>query len=201
MAQQKELRQMRRAELIEIIYALKQREKTLTAENAELQEALNERTLHISQAGTIAEAALGLNQVFDAAQAAADQYLHSIQAMQADTKRACADAIAQADRVRDAAQAEADECLAAAHREAQAVLDAAERRSAQLNAEAEAALTRARRQSEAILAEAKRRRAETAAHTAPHQNTPYQQKYNERPRESSRGFHPLEDFLAQEGIG
>ena len=49
------------------------------AERAE--EKLRKRMLLLSEAGSIAEAALRLNGVFEAAQAAADQYLDSVRAM------------------------------------------------------------------------------------------------------------------------
>lgn len=76
----RELRRMNRMELIEIIYALKQHEEELEQQNAKLRRQLADRTLRLEQAGSIAEASLLLNRVFEAAQAAADQYLESIKA-------------------------------------------------------------------------------------------------------------------------
>ena len=58
---EKELRRMSRPELIEIIYALKSNEESLQKKNAHLEEQLNDRTIQISEAGSIAEAALQLN--------------------------------------------------------------------------------------------------------------------------------------------
>lgn len=72
---ERELRRMNRMELIEIIYALKQHEEELEQQNAKLCRQLADRTLRLEQVGSIAEAALSLNRVFEAAQAAADQYL------------------------------------------------------------------------------------------------------------------------------
>ena len=77
---EKELRRMSRPELIEIIYALKSNEESLQKKNAHLEEQLNDRTIQISEAGSIAEAALQLNDIFSTAQAAADDYLTSIKA-------------------------------------------------------------------------------------------------------------------------
>ena len=76
----RELRRMSRTELVEIIYALKQSEDQLKAENAALTAQLQERQLHIENAGSIAQAALELNRVFEAAQAAADDYAASVRA-------------------------------------------------------------------------------------------------------------------------
>ena len=78
---ERELRRMNRMELIEIIYALKQHEEELEQQNAKkLCRQLADRTLRLEQVGSIAEAALSLNRVFEAAQAAADQYLESVKA-------------------------------------------------------------------------------------------------------------------------
>ena len=54
----RELRHMRRTELVEIILALKQSEDRLRAENAALSAQLQERQIHIENAGSIAQAAL-----------------------------------------------------------------------------------------------------------------------------------------------
>ncbi len=74
----KEIRRMNRTELIEIIYALQQNIKTLEAENRDLKRQLDEKQIILEKSGSIAEAALALNDVFDAAQRAADQYLLSV---------------------------------------------------------------------------------------------------------------------------
>ena len=92
----RELRRMHRAELIEIIYALKQSEDQLKAQNAALTAQLQDRQLRLESAGSIAQAALELNNVFAAAQAAADDYLHSVQASLADTNATAANTLSQA---------------------------------------------------------------------------------------------------------
>ena len=73
-------RRLSRRELIEIIYALKEKEEALTKENEDLRSALSDRKITISKAGSIAEAALVLNDIFAQAQAAADVYLSSVRA-------------------------------------------------------------------------------------------------------------------------
>ena len=75
---EKELRKLNRAELLELlVYQTKQVE--------DLQEALDEanrrlanRRIMLRNAGSIAEAALQINEVFEAAQRAADQYLEHV---------------------------------------------------------------------------------------------------------------------------
>ena len=117
--QNNDLRHLSRLELIDIIYELQKQREQLTAELERTQAALNEKTLCLANAGSIAEAALGVNKIFETAQAAADQYLLSIQA------------------AANASQAKLDE----AARQRQDMLDEAElqRRSILQNAEDEAA--------------------------------------------------------------
>ena len=74
----KEFKRLSRRELIDIIYELQKQNSEKDAEIKKIQTELDDRTLKISNAGSIAEAALGLNKVFEMAQAAADQYLESI---------------------------------------------------------------------------------------------------------------------------
>ena len=76
----RELKKLSRAELIDIIYALKEREEDLSAQVAALEERLAQREIQISRAGSIAEAALAINRVFEQAQAAAADHLISVRA-------------------------------------------------------------------------------------------------------------------------
>lgn len=84
---------------LEIIYALKSNEESLQKKNAHLEEQLNNRTIQILEAGSIAEAALQLNDIFSTAQAATDDYLTSIKAanvsMEEEQKAAAKEADAE----------------------------------------------------------------------------------------------------------
>ena len=106
-ATRKELRQLIRLELIDIIYELQKRNVAAEARINQLQFALNEKQLRINNAGSIAQAALDLQGVFEAAQAAADQYLVSIQAREAEAKAKLDDAERQHDVIVAQAQREA----------------------------------------------------------------------------------------------
>lgn len=75
----KEFKRLRRAELVEIVYELQKQNEEKDKQIQALQAQLDERVLQVSTAGSIAEAALRVNKVFEAAQAAADQYLLSLQ--------------------------------------------------------------------------------------------------------------------------
>ena len=143
----RELRRMHRAELIEIIYALKQSEDQLKAQNAALTAQLQDRQLRLESAGSIAQAALELNNVFVAAQAAADDYLHSVQASLADTNATAANTLSQArseaKRILEQAQADADSLKAQAQQECDAMTAAAAQKRTQTEADCKAMVEQA----------------------------------------------------------
>ncbi|MBQ3090465.1 MAG: DNA repair protein [Oscillospiraceae bacterium] len=74
----KELRRLRRSDLLEMLLKLSEENKLLQERVASLEQQLNDRTICIDEAGSLAEAALALNGVFQAAQAACDQYTENI---------------------------------------------------------------------------------------------------------------------------
>lgn len=92
----KELKKLSRRELVEIIYQMKKNEQLLQDEIASLQEALQDRRIHLSTAGSIAEAAISITDVFSSAQAAADLYLQEISCMKQDAEIECAKMIDEA---------------------------------------------------------------------------------------------------------
>ena len=74
----RELRKESRAGLLESLLAQSSEIDRLKAEVASLNEKLEEKELIMSRSGSIAEASLELNRVFEAAQLVADQYVRSI---------------------------------------------------------------------------------------------------------------------------
>ena len=108
----KELRKLSRAELIDLLFELQTQNENLTAENRELAAQLESRQLQITEAGSIAEAALRLNGVFEAAQAAADQYVRCTKDSLAIAERTLAAAKRQADTLVQEATAQAQKLLA-----------------------------------------------------------------------------------------
>ena len=153
----RELRHMSRTELIEIIFALKQSEDQLRAENAALTAKLEDRQIHIENAGSIAQAALELNKVFEAAQAAADEYLASVRASNqkpdaySDVLRTQAQGEAQ--QLLAQARTEAESLKAQAAQECQAMTADAERKRAQTEADCKAMLARTEQEVQARWAE------------------------------------------------
>lgn len=75
----KDLNRLRRRDLLEMLLDLTKENELLRERNDELEAQLQDRMLTISEAGSLAEAALQLNGVFQAAQDACDQYTHNVQ--------------------------------------------------------------------------------------------------------------------------
>lgn len=92
----KELKKLSRRELVDIIYQMKKNEQQMQEEIAVLQDALQDKRIRISEAGSIAEAATSITNVFTSAQKAADLYLQEIAYMKEETKRECEKMIAEA---------------------------------------------------------------------------------------------------------
>ncbi len=74
----RKFRHLSRKQLVDIIYELQKQEKSLQDELSKTQAALHSRELKYKDAGSIAQAALGLHDVFQKAQEAADHYLEQI---------------------------------------------------------------------------------------------------------------------------
>lgn len=83
----KELRKLRRVELLELLVDQAAEMEDLRRQLEEAREALAQRELHIKESGSMAEAALRLNGVFEAADRAAQQYLRSVEAQRTQALR------------------------------------------------------------------------------------------------------------------
>ena len=75
---ERELKKLSRAELLELLLEESRENERLRAQLQKACEALGSREIQIENAGSIAEAALRLNGVFEATQRAADQYLENL---------------------------------------------------------------------------------------------------------------------------
>lgn len=74
----RELKRLSRSELLEMLIAQMEENEKIRMELEKVREKADSRQITIDRAGSIAEAALALNGVFEAAQAAAEQYLENI---------------------------------------------------------------------------------------------------------------------------
>lgn len=74
----KTLRRLSRRELVELLLAQSKEVERLRAELEQTEQQLKSRQILLREAGSIAEASLRLNEVFESAQKAADQYLLNV---------------------------------------------------------------------------------------------------------------------------
>ena len=75
---EKELLKLKKSELLEIMLAQSKEIDKLRAQLAKAKAQLAERNIAIKESGSIAEASLKLNKVFEEAQRAADQYVENV---------------------------------------------------------------------------------------------------------------------------
>lgn len=86
----KELRKLSRGDLMQIMLDQSREIERLQKRLSEAERALQDRTIKINQAGSIAEASLQLNGVFEAAQAACKQYTENISMLSQRQEQVCA---------------------------------------------------------------------------------------------------------------
>lgn len=104
---EKKLSRLSRAELLELLLEQTVETERLQQKIEQLQQQLEDRNLKLSRAGDLAQAALAVNGVFEAAQATAGQYLENIAAMEKAAQVRCQqmlqEARQEADRIRQEA--------------------------------------------------------------------------------------------------
>ncbi len=101
----RELRRLSRADLLDMMIALSKENEQLRIELVETQQRLADRIVSLEKAGSIAEAALQLNGVFEAAQNACEQYIENMRVrserctqMEIETREKCARMLEEAER-------------------------------------------------------------------------------------------------------
>ena len=119
----KDIKNLRRTELVEIIYQLKKNEQELVKQIESLQTEVNNlrenietRNLKMEEVGSVADAAMALSDVFAAAQNAADIYLEEIQNRHVAVEEECKEIIA-------AAKKQADEMIQEATQQRAAIME------------------------------------------------------------------------------
>ena len=85
----KELQKLSRSALLEMLLEQSRENDRLRAQVEELARLLSDRQFKIDQAGSIAEASMQINQVFESTQAAAEQYLENIRALSGRQEQVC----------------------------------------------------------------------------------------------------------------
>ena len=110
----KELKQLSRGELLEMLIQQSKELERLRKQLDAAESALQNREIAITNAGSIAEAALQLNGVFTAAQDACQQYMENICHLSQNQERICAQRDAES-------QAEAKRIVEEARKESEAL--------------------------------------------------------------------------------
>ena len=87
----RDLRKLRRSELLELMLEFSKENDRLKAENRALKKQLDSREIRFRDAGSLAEAALAVSGVFEKAQEAADLYLTNIRRAGAEAQKADTD--------------------------------------------------------------------------------------------------------------
>lgn len=85
----KELKRLSRRELLEIMLMQSKKIESLQQQLDNAKGMLEERKIINNNAGSIAEASLMINQVFESAQKSADQYLENIKRMEEEAALLC----------------------------------------------------------------------------------------------------------------
>ena len=103
----KELKKLNRGELLEILLTQAEQIDKQKKYIHLLEERVSEREIAIEKAGSIAEAAVSLNNVFETAQSAADHYLENIRNLQEKAEKEYGEVQKKADEIIDAAKLKA----------------------------------------------------------------------------------------------
>ena len=162
----KDLKRLNRTELLELLLDQSRENERLQNKVTELEQQLERHEITCQNAGSMAEAALALNGVFQAADQAAQKYIQEMadrSAKQEQELQAKADEaqeqvkklLAEATDSADVTREEADACLAEAKAKAEAILTEANESAARIKEEAEACLKNARIQAEELLDQAR----------------------------------------------
>lgn len=106
---QQNLKKLSRSDLLELLLEERRENERLRAELETTRKKLDDRTVWLEKAGSIAEASLQLNGVFEAAEAAAAQYLENIQRLSGEQESVCQRMEAEARKKAEITCAEADE--------------------------------------------------------------------------------------------
>ena len=120
---EKELRKLNRTELLEMLIAQSKRLNRVEEELSAVQKELERRKIAITTSGSLAEAALKLNGIFEAADQAAAQYLDSLREQESNAEHIIAEAEAKANEIINAAEVQRKAILADAYREAKRRLE------------------------------------------------------------------------------
>ncbi len=133
-----ELRKLGRRELLQLLLEQGRELEALKALLEGTQAQLRSREIYIDKAGSIAEAAMGLNGVFEAAQNAAQQYLENIRRQSEHVEELCRRREAECERREAESKRKIEEETRAAALAAKQLDENTKRRCAEMEAKAKA---------------------------------------------------------------
>ena len=134
-------KKLRRGDLLELLIEQTEENQRLMNKISQLEIKLSERVIVMEQAGSIADAALGLTEVFSQAQDSADRYLESIRRKQAEAEDALRRAQETAKQIEQKAQEEGQAALRKAQEEAQELTRQTQEKANALTAQTQAECT------------------------------------------------------------
>lgn len=125
----KELKRLSRNDLLEMLLDLSKENEKLRKGNEHLSMQLTDRKITIESCGSLAEAALQLNGIFQAAEASCAQYTENIRARSAELEERCQrieqETIARCKKMEEETKEACDLLLAQAQAQARACLEEA----------------------------------------------------------------------------
>jgi|LSQX01.2.fsa_nt_gb hypothetical protein len=127
-----DLKKMKRADLLEIMVSLSKENESLKSQLDEVRDQLEKKEIQIDEAGSIAEAALQLNGVFEAAERAGKEYLENIARLSEEKEIINARIIAESETKASAIMAETKTKAASLMAETQVKSEKMERDAAAL---------------------------------------------------------------------
>lgn len=131
-----DLRKLTRIELLKMLIDQMTENEAIQAENKRLLKQLEDRRIDILDCGSIAEAAMKVNGVFQAAEAAAEQYLENARAASRDAENVLAAAREEAQRLLTQARQDAERLVSDAREEAESIMSSANRDSQEIREQA-----------------------------------------------------------------
>lgn len=131
-------RKLKRGDLLEMLIEQTEENQRLMNKISQLEAKLSERVIVMEQAGSIADAALGLTEVFSQAQDSADRYLESIRQKLGEAETTLCQAQEKAKQIEQKAQEDGQTLVRKAQDEAQALSRKAQEKADALMAQTQA---------------------------------------------------------------
>lgn len=118
---ERELKKLNRVELLELLISQMKANEALMDELEAMEQELEDRRLNVESLGSIAEASLKINGVFEAAEAAAAQYIENVRELCSQSVEASRAAAGRAQKIIEEAELEAENIINEAWQEAELI--------------------------------------------------------------------------------